>query len=121
MPFSESAGGDADTIVPAEFLALLGTVDVNQWKLQGEKEEGGGEDRAGGREQPGTWRMSVSLYCAGCSRRERKATGAVGEKKRWSVHDAEMPEHCQGVSTKASLTSFTRAVTVSYTSTVLFV
>ena len=64
------------TVVSAEFPALPGTVDVNQWGLQGEKEE----EREGWWriEQLGPWRTSISLCCAGCSRRERKATGAVG-------------------------------------------
>ena len=64
------------TVVSAEFPALPGTVAMNWWGLQGEKEE----EREGWlrKEQPGPWRTSISLCCADCGRRERKATGAVG-------------------------------------------
>jgi len=43
----------------------------------------------------------------------------LGMETRLCVYDAEMPERCQRESTKASLISFTRAITVSYMSTVL--
>lgn len=40
-PCSHRAAGATEPDVSAEFPALLGTADVNRWKLQGEKEEEG--------------------------------------------------------------------------------
>lgn len=104
------------TAVSAEFPALLGTVDVSWWGLRGEKKK---ETKGWWKkEQPGEPAHSLILQAAVGGK--EKPLVLLGMKKKWRVYDAEMPEHFQRVSTKASLISFTRAVTVSYTSTVLF-
>lgn len=118
-PCSRSTAGATEPGVSAEFPALLGTADVNRWKLQGEKEEEGERGLVGESNRP--WRISYPFIVQVAVRGKGKPLVLLGTKKRWSIYDAEMPERCQGVSTKASLTSFTIAVTVSYISMVLFV
>lgn len=89
---------------------------MNQWGLQEEKEE---ERASGEKSNLALGEPAYPFVVQAAVGGKEKPLVLLGMKKRWHVYDAEMPERCQRVSTKASLISFTRAITMLYTSMVL--